>query len=363
MKSFTFVQWMVILILSLLTALEPLSIDLYLPAFLLISESFSVSDSAVQISLSTFLAGFALGQLFWGPVADRFGRTKPIMISLFIFIAASIGCIFAGSIKHLWVLRFIQALGGCGGIVISRAIVTDYFDRSKTLKIFTLLALIMSIAPIVGPIIGNSILSGFGWKGIFAAMALLGTGMLLLTLFFLPETHKPDKNKERIGIIQDYWNILSVKQFTYYALIAGVANGALMIYVGNGPFLIMDYGGFSGNGFSIVFAINALGLMIASYLTASLQKIITTQKIVQYALIMMFGSSILLLCAMYFMPNIYIILTVLFFFIFPIGILFPATTELAMSKFTDNSGTASALFGSIQLFIAFICTVIANSIK
>lgn len=363
MKNFTFIQWMVILILSLLTALEPLSIDLYLPAFLLISETFSVSDSAVQISLSTFLAGFAIGQLFWGPLADRFGRKKPIIISLLIFIAASISCIFATSIKYLWVLRFIQAIGGCGGIVISRAIVTDYFDRSKTLKIFTLLALIMSIAPIVAPIIGSSILAGFGWKGIFAAMAFLGAAMLLLTVSFLPETHKSDKLKERVNILRDYLNVLSNKRFTYYALIAGVANGALMVYVGNGPFLIMDYGGLSGNSFSIVFATNALGLMIASYLTAFLQKVITTQKIVRYALMMMFGASVLLLSVMYFIPNIYIILAVLFFFIFPIGILFPATTELAMSPFTENSGTASALFGSIQLFIAFICTIVANAIN
>jgi len=363
MKSFTFIQWMVILILSLLTALEPLSIDLYLPAFLLISESFSVSVSAVQVSLSTFLAGFALGQLFWGPLADRFGRKKPILISLLIFVIASIGCMYVTSIKYLWVLRFVQAIGGCGGIVISRAVVTDYFERSKTLKIYTLLALIMSIAPIVGPIIGNSILSSFGWKGIFGAMVVLGIIMMLLTSLFLPETHKRNKNKAQINIVRDYLNVLSVKRFTYYALIAGVANGALMVYVGNGPFLIMDYGGLSGNGFSVVFAINALGLMIASFLTASLQKFISTRKIVRYALMMMFGTSILLLSAMYFIPNIYVILAILFFFIFPIGILFPATTELAMSPFTDNSGTASALFGSIQLLIAFICTIIANSIN
>ncbi|MDL2231805.1 MFS transporter, partial [Porphyromonadaceae bacterium OttesenSCG-928-L07] len=166
MKNFTLFQWMIIIILSLLTALEPLSIDLYLPGFLMITEAFSTTPAAVQLSLSTFLGGFAVGQLFWGPIADRFGRKKPILISLLIFIVASIACIYVRTIEQLWVVRFIQALGGCGGIVISRAVVTDYFDKSKTLRIFTLLALIMSVAPIVAPLIGTTILKFSAWKGL-----------------------------------------------------------------------------------------------------------------------------------------------------------------------------------------------------
>lgn len=360
MKSFSLAQWIVILILSLLTALEPLSIDLYLPGFLKISEAFSTSVSSVQISLSTFLAGFAIGQLIWGPLADKFGRKKPILISLIIFIVASVACIYVQTIEQLWVVRFIQALGGCGGVVISRAVVTDYFDKSQTLKIFALLALIMGVAPIIAPTIGNGVLKFLNWEGLFEAMAVLGIILFLFTLFGLPETHKERVKKEDSNVFRDYLKILKVRKFLIYSLIAGIANGALMIYVANGPFLIMENGGFSGNAFSLIFGTNALGLMIGSLITGFLQKYIPTNKLVKLALIFMLCFSAILLTAMYANIHINIILIILFFYIFPIGILFPTTTELAITPFTDNSGTASALFGSIQLAVAFLCSIISS---
>jgi len=365
MRNFSLTQWIVIFILSLLTALEPLSIDLYLPGFILISDAFNTNVSAVQISLSTFLAGFAVGQLIWGPLADKFGRKKPILASLVIFIIASIACIYVKSIEQLWVVRFIQAIGGCAGVVISRAIVTDYFDKSKTLKIFALLALIMGIAPILAPSIGNGVLKVFSWEGLFGAMATLGIILFILTLFFLPETYKAQKQKRETNVLASYWEILKNRKFVVYSLIAGIVNGALMIYVANGPFLIMEKGGFSSNAFSIIFAVNAFGLMVGSYLTSVLQKYIATNKLVKQALLFMSAAGLILLIAMYVNVSIVIILFILFFYVFPIGVLFPTTTELAITPFanTNNSGTASALFGSIQLATAFVCTLISSFIS
>lgn len=360
MKNFTWMQWIVIGILSLLTALEPLCIDMYLPGFIQIADAFSTPISSVQISLSTFLGGFAIGQLIWGPLADRFGRKKPILLSLFIFILASIACLFVTSIEQLWAVRFIQAIGGCGGVVISRALVTDYFDKNNTLKIFALLALIMGVAPIVAPAIGNAVLHAFEWIGLFHAMVILGIVLFLLTLFGLPETYRGKEKKNKNNVWQSYWEILKVRKFLVYSTLAGLANGALMIYVANGPFLIMDYGGFSGNIFSLVIGINALGLMIGSYLTTVLQKHIPTNRLVKYALLFMGVASVILLAVMYMDAGIIPILVVLFFYVFPIGVLFPTTTELAITPFIHNSGTASALFGSIQLMVAFICSLISN---
>jgi len=367
MKNFSLKQWLVIIILSLLTALEPLSIDLYLPGFIKISEAFATSVSAVQISLSTFLGGFAVGQLLWGPLADKYGRKKPILASLAIFIVASIACIYVNTIEQLWVVRFIQAIGGCGGIVISRAVVTDYFDKTKTLKIFALLALIMGVAPIIAPTIGNGVLLLLGWEGLFEFMAALGIALFLLTLFFLPETHtvQTEMTTSGKGVMRSYWDILKIRKFTIYSIIAGIVNGALMIYVANGPFLIMEKGGFSSNMFSIIFAINAFGLMLASLLTTVLQKYIPTNKLVKIAVFIMTVVSIVLLGAMYINLDFNIILVILFFYVFPIGVLFPTTTELAITPFagTNSSGTASALFGSIQLLVAFFCSVASNFIS
>lgn len=363
MKGFTFTQWMVITILSLLTALEPLSIDLYLPGFIFISETFSVTASAVQVSLSTFLAGFAIGQLFWGPISDRFGRKIPTLISLAIFIIASVACLFVTNIEQLWVARFIQALGGCGGVVISRAVVTDYFDKTKTLKIFAILALIMSVAPIVAPLIGNLVLRFSTWRGLFGTMLAMGIIMFILTWLFLPETHKSNPESTKNNVFTTYWNILKVRQFTFYALIAGLANGALMLYVGNAPFLIMEYGGLSGNVFSIVFAINAAGLMFSAWLTSYLQRYFSTRRITRYTIIFMFVASIILFSVIWIKADIYVILATLFFYVFPIGALFPTTTDLAITPFAENSGSASALFGSIQLLVACLCMVCAGVIS
>lgn len=365
MKSFTLIQWMVIIILALLTALEPLSIDLYLPGFILISEAFGTSITNVQISLSTFLGGFAIGQLLWGPLADKFGRKKPILVSLAIFIVASIACIYVKTVEQLWVVRFIQAIGGCGGVVISRAVVTDYFDKSDTLKIFSLLALIMGIAPILAPIAGNGLLTLFSWKALFVVLVVLGVLMFVLTLFVLPETHtsRIATATQQTNVFKDYWKILRVKKFFIYSLIAGIANGALMIYVANGPFLIMEQGGLSNNVFSIVFAVNAFGLMLASYLTTYLQKHIPINKLVKLSIVFMFTMSAVLLAFMWMNVPIYLILVALFFYVFPIGVLFPTTTELAITPFVDHSGTASALFGSIQLLVAFICSIASNALS
>ncbi|MDU1891122.1 MAG: multidrug effflux MFS transporter [Dysgonomonas sp.] len=360
MKHFTLAQWVVILILSLLTALEPLSIDLYLPGFIKMSEAFSVPVSSVQISLSTFLAGFAIGQLLWGPLADKFGRKKPILASLVIFILASLACMYVKTIEQMWIVRFIQAIGGCGGVVISRAVVTDYFDKTQTLKIYALLALIMGVAPIIAPTIGNGVLLFFSWEGAFGVMVALGIFSFLFTLFGLPETHKNRVKVENGNILKDYISILKVRKFLIYSLIAGIANGALMIYVANGPFLIMEKGGFSSNAFSIIFGVNALGLMVGSIITTFLQKYFATNQLVKYALIFMSVASVVLLSAMYLNVSMNIILFILFFYVFPIGILLPTTTELAITPFVDNSGTASALFGSIQLAVAFICSVTSS---
>lgn len=364
MKGFSLIQWIVIIILALLTALEPLSIDLYLPGFLLITEALNTTDSYVQISLSMFLGGFAIGQLLWGPLADKFGRKKPILVALLIFISASVACIYVRTIEQLWIARFIQAIGGCAGVVIARAIVTDYFEKNQTLKIFALLALIMGIAPILAPSIGNGVLAFFGWKGLFGAMAALGVLSLLATLFLLPETHKKT-NEKMPNVVKTYIYILKNKRFTVYSIIAGIVNGVLMVYVANGPFLIMEKGGFSGSAFGAIFAVNALGLMIGSFITSLLQKYIPTNKLVKYAVLVMATLSTLLLGLMYMNISVVIILFILFFFIFPIGILFPTTTELALSPFADGnkSGSASALFGSIQLAVAFICSVASSYIS
>jgi len=223
----------------------------------------------------------------------------------------------------------------------------------------------MGVAPILAPSIGNAVLKLSGWEGLFGAMVVLGIVSFLFTLFFLPETYKKTERMGSTNVFRNYLEILKNRKFVVYALLAGIVNGALMIYVANGPFLIMEKGGFSGNIFSIIFSVNAFGLMVSSYLTSVLQKHVATTKLVKLALCAMSVASLMMLVLMHFNISIVVILAILFFYVFPIGILFPTTTELALSPFagTSSSGTASALFGSIQLAMAFICTLVSGFIS
>jgi len=282
MKNLSVKQWSVVAILALLTALEPLSIDLYLPGFFVMAEAFKTDVAQIQLSLSTFLGGFAVGQLIWGPIADKFGRKKPILLSLVIFVAASIACIYARTVEQLWVFRFIQTVGGCGGIVISCAIVTDFFGQDQRLRIFSLLSIIMGVAPIVAPLIGNGVLHVYGsWQGLFGVLVLMGVVLFLLTAFFLPETRRKDLIVADVGgsVIKGYGEVIRIRQFLIYSLVAGFINGALMIYASNGPFLIMEAAGFSDSQFSLIFGLNAFGLILGSYFANILTKRYTPEKL------------------------------------------------------------------------------------
>lgn len=363
MKNLSVKQWSVVAVLALLTALEPLSIDLYLPGFFIMAESFKTDVAQIQLSLSTFLGGFAVGQLIWGPISDRFGRKKPVLLSLVIFVAASIACIYARTAEQLWVFRFVQAIGGCGGIVISRAVVTDFFGQDQRLRIFSLLAVIMGVAPIVAPLIGNGVLHVYGsWQGLFGVLVLMGVVLFLLTVFFLPETRSRELMSVRGGgsVIKGYTGVIRIRQFLIYSLVAGFINGALMIYASNGPFLIMEAAGFSGSQFSLIFGLNAFGLILGSYFANILTRRYTPEKLCKKALFLMAVISIIMIVAMYFDGLMHVVLIILFFYLFVIGILFPVTTELALKPFTGNSGTASSLFGTLQMSVAFICTLISG---
>lgn len=161
---------MLVVILASLTAFAPLSIDMYLPAFPRIAADFGVPVAKVELSLATFFFGLAFGQLLYGTATDRFGRKNPLYIGLGIYCAASIACVFAPNIETLIVLRFFQALGACGGIVIARATVRDLFDHSESARVFSLLMLIMGVAPILAPLIGGYVAIFLGWHAIFSTL-------------------------------------------------------------------------------------------------------------------------------------------------------------------------------------------------
>ena len=347
----------IVLVLSLLAALEPLSIDLYLPAFKDIADNLQVELSEVQLSLSVFLAGFALGQLFWGPLSDQYGRKKPILIAMTLFTLSSLASIYANQIHQLWVIRFLQAFGGCAGVVIGRAVVNDLFDDRYRTKVFSLLTIISGVAPIIAPTLGNLLLKYWHWHGIFNTTSLLGVLSILLVALFLPgkkqAVFSPVAPKPSFSVgclLKSYVRVTANMPFMIYTIIGCMAYGSLMVYVSNAPYLIMEKGGFSGDTFSIIFAVNAIGLLLGTYIIDFLLKFTSLKRLVRYTIGVQLLLNLLLLgCAVAGSPVIPM-LVLIFLNLIPVGLLLPATTSLGLSYFTNDSGTASAFMGFLQLF-------------
>lgn len=365
MQKLSIQEWILIFTLVSLTALGPLAIDMYLPAFPKIAKDLSTEINRVQISLSTFLGGLAIGQLFWGPISDKYGSKKPIIISLSIFILSSIACIYVQDIKVMWVYRFLQAFGSSGGLVIARAIVNKRFDKDQTLKIFSILALIGGIAPIMAPVLGNAILKFFDWQHVFTAMACFATLSILMTTFFLKEDKSTRTPTLQIGtILNNYKRLFEHKTFITYTVIGSIAFSCLMLYISNSPVLIMEVGGLSSTQFSLLFMLNSCGLMIGSFLTSSvLRKHLDPKNIIKLGTSIQITAAGLLWLFIELDLSIYIQLVPLFFFVLPLGMLFPTSTTLALAPFKAESGTASALFGASQLAFTFVTSLLLNSLN
>ena len=365
MKKLTLQEWTLIFTLVSLTALGPLAIDMYLPAFPSIAKDLQTPIQNVQISLSTFLGGLAIGQLFWGPISDRYGAKKPLVISLSIFIGASYACIEVQNIEWMWFYRFLQAFGSSGGLVIARAIVNKRFEKDQILKIFGILALIGGIAPIIAPIIGNLILTYLAWKHVFTAMAVFAMLSILMVTFFLKEDSFNRIPKLNIKeVLSNYAKLFKNATFITYTLVGSIAFSCLMLYISNAPVLIMEVGGLDSTAFSFIFGLNSCGILIGALLTTTvLSKRMDGQSIIRLASSIQTLAAVTLLIVLALKGTIYIQLIPLFFFVLPLGMLFPTSTALAMQPFKAESGTASALFGASQLAFTFLTSVILNSLN
>ncbi len=352
----------------MLTALEALSIDLYLPAFQAISDDLNTDIGKVQISLSVFLGGFAVGQLLWGPLSDRFGRKGPLIIAIFIYTVSSVLVIGVRSIEELWLCRFMQAFSGSAGVVIARAVVTDIFDKKRTISIFALLAMIIGVAPIIAPSIGNLLLKQGNWHNVFIAMTLLGALATLSVIFLLPETlnrtqRDTTHQAKKRSVVGSYLHVFRNRQFVIYTLIGSMAYSGLMVYISNSPFLVMEKGGFTGTQYSLIFGANAVGMMLGTYAVSYLMKLLSLRQIVKYFSSIQVLIGLLLVAVVWANLPVNYMLVLIFLYLLPTGVLFPTTTDLALESFHDESGTASAIFGFSQLAVTFIVSAIVGLIQ
>lgn len=343
-----------ILILGLLTAIGPFSIDMYLPAFPDIARGLHTTVAQVTLSLSSFFIGISVGQLLYGPLLERFGRKKPLYVGLSIYLLTSIGCAAAGSVNALIVLRLLQALGGCVGMVAARAMVRDLFEVKENAKIFSTLMLVVAVSPIIAPTLGGYVTAVLGWRYVFAMLILVDIIIIAGVFFLLPESKKPDPNfsLRPTPIIRNFAGVITHPQFYTYALTAAISAAGLYAYIGGSPHVFMEIFQVNERQYGWIFALIAMGLIGASQVNSVLLKLYSSEQIIKVALSCqsIIGATMALI-TLFGWNDLFITIFLIFIFLCTQGFVFPNASALSLAAFGHKAGSASALLGAIQMTI------------
>lgn len=340
--------------LGMLSAFGPLSIDMYLPALPTMSRDLHASASLVQLTLTATLLGLALGQIVGGPVSDRRGRRSVLLVGLVIFFVASALCAVAPDAGTLVVFRLLQGLAGAVSLVVARAIVRDLWVGEEMSRVFSRMFLVTGIAPVLAPIIGAQILRFTSWRGTFVLLAGIGLAILVFVALVVPETLRPELRTGH-GVLDDlrtFRRILGDRVFAGYSLATGFAYGALFAYIAGSPFVIQDVYGASPTVFSLVFALNAVGLVIGSQLSARLVGKVSMRRLLVVSLVttcvgafaVLAGSGLWRLGLAALVPALFVTITSL-------GLVGPNASALALADYGANAGSASALMGVLQFAV------------
>ena len=251
----------ILILLGMLTAFGPFVTDMYLPSLPAMGEYFNTSSSMVQLGLTTSMIGLAVGQIFFGPLSDRYGRRIPLQVAMWLFIVSTVLCLFAQDIHQFVTFRLIQGIAGAGGIVIARSIATDKFSGKELAKMLAIIGAINGIAPVVAPIIGGVFTEAIGWQGIFGILLVLG--MLLLAGCMRFRESLPAEKRlatKWADTFNSFKVVLRNKQYICYVLQLAFAQGVLFAYIASSPFIIQQHYGYSPFAFSVCFSINAIAI-------------------------------------------------------------------------------------------------------
>ena len=333
-----------ILALAGLTALGPLSLDFYLPALPRVAEQLHGTASGAQLTLTAALAGLAAGQLVMGPLSDRFGRRGPLIVGMAAYVVTSGLCALAPSMAVLVGLRLLQGLAGSGGIVISRAVVRDLYEGNAAVRFFSVLMLVMGLAPILAPVIGGQLVGLVGWRGLFGVLAGAGAVILIAVLAWVPESW-PRERRAAGGIGQSLRSIGRLtrdRRLMGYAIATGLAFAAMFAYIAGSPFVIENVYGASPQAFSLVFATNALGQMLVAQLNGRLVGRYTPWQLllVGHVLIALGGTGALAVVAAG-GPGLLVLLAPLFAVVASLGFVMPNSAALSLESHPEAAGAAS----------------------
>ncbi|MGP9784064.1 Bcr/CflA family drug resistance efflux transporter [Arthrobacter sp. MYb211] len=342
-------------LLILLGTTGPLATDMYLPSFPAMTQEFSTSASAIQLTLTFFLLGMGLGQLLWGALSDRLGRARPLRWGTALFVLASVAAALAPSLEALSIARGLQGIGGAAGVVISKAIVADTTKGVQTARTFSILMTFGAIAPAVAPLLGAYLgeLGGFRlvlWV-LSAAALLMVTGSLAIYRETLAPAARSGGN-----FLAPLKLALSRRRFVGYLVQFGFAFGAMMAYVSASPFLYQEVLGLSARGYALCFGLNAAGLILSGLVSARLVGRVPLRRTISVALTILLGASLVILLLAMLQIRSLGLAAVIFVLVSSIGFTMGNTTGLALAEVRDVSGSGSALLGSAQFLIGALAT-------
>ncbi|HUI77648.1 MAG TPA: Bcr/CflA family multidrug efflux MFS transporter [Bryobacteraceae bacterium] len=348
-----------LVLLGMLQAFAPLSIDMYLPAMPVMEKVFHASTAAVQLTMVTFLMGFALGQALYGPLTDRFGRKPPLYASLLVFIVSSLCCAVVPSIRAMAMFRLLQAVGACGGSVMSRAMVRDLFPPEDLRKIFSMLILVLGVSPVIAPLIGSYLLLWFGWNAAFFAQATIGLACMIGMHFRLPESlSHDDKRPLHFDVITSaYRQLLEDRTFLGASVVCGFSSAGLFAYITSAPFVFINLYKVPTEHFGWLFGAIAAGMIVASQINGRMPHRIPIWQVLRIANLVQLAAGLFLLVNVLTgaagLPGVF---AGVFVYVAAQGFVFPNGSAIAMMRHGKIAGTASALLGTNQFLIAAITT-------
>lgn len=344
----------IILILGALSAFAPLAIDFYLPGFPAMAVAFGTDEKHIQLTLAVYFIGLAIGQLIYGPLADRFGRRGPLLSGVALFTLASFACAYAPTLEWLIGARFVQALGGCAGMVISRAVVSDKCDAVGSAKVFSQLMLVTGLAPILAPLAGGLMVGLWGWQSIFLALSIFSVMAAIAVAVGLPESLPANQPRQPLsGALRQYGRLLSDRVYLGYALTGGVAIAGMFAYIAGSPFVFIKLYGVPAEHYGWLFGSNAAGFILVAQVNARLLSSRGPAFLLSRAVWVYLAAALTLLTVSAFRPEaLWPLLVPLFICIASLGCILPNTSACAMSGQGARAGSASALLGCIQFGIA-----------
>jgi len=355
---------LIVVLLGALTAIGPLSIDTYLPAFTAIAADLHTDVATVGLSMSSYFIGIAAGPLLYGPLLDVFGRKGPLVFGLLLYGAASLGCALSWNVEWLIGLRLILALGACAGMVAARAVVRDLFPLQETARVFSSLMLVMGLAPIVAPTLGGIIVSSLGWRYIFILLGAVAVLMLGGVWWFLPAIsgHGRREALHPHRALRDYLAVLAVPGFTWRMLVGSFHVAGLFAYLTASPLVFMDMFGMSGPRYGWTMGCNAMALVIGSQVNARLLKRFSLSGVLWSGNLLQLAVSALFVLGLLLGPvALWTVLAFAALYLFCLGFLLPDVTALIMEPFErDQAGSASALLGALQMMAGALAAALVS---